>query len=432
MTPCRMRRARSEPLRVARRKAGFFWPAHVEKGSLMTEIWQLAALWLALALLATLLSIWLRIATALSEIVVGTVAQLVIGAAIGTAVLGTDQTWVKFLSGTGAILLTFLAGAELDPVVFRERWKEAGAIGFISFLAPFIGCAAGAYYLLGWEPMPSLLAGVAMSTTSVAVVYAVMLESGLNATDYGKVVLAACFVTDLGTVLALGLIFAPFTLKTLVFVVVCLAVLVFLPWITAQFFRLYGSRPSELETKYLLLLLFGLGALATWAESEAVLPAYLIGMILAGSVGKDHILIRRLRTLCFGFLTPFYFIRAGSFVSVPQLILAPAAFVLMLVIKLLTKFAGVYPVTVAFGAPRKEAMYTTLLMSTGLTFGTISSLFGLSHGIIDQAQYSGLVAAVIGSAVVPTLIANAFYLPKHLLPEDVQEDAVPAARSAAE
>lgn len=397
----------------------------------MTEIWTLAALWLGLALIATLLSIWLRIATALSEIVVGTIAQLIIGAVIGAAVLGTDQTWVKFLSGTGAVVLTFLAGAELDPVVFRERWKEAGAIGFISFLGPFFGCAAAAHYWLGWDAMPSWLAGVAMSTTSVAVVYAVMLEFGFNATDYGKVVLAACFVTDLGTVLALGFIFAPFTIKTLVLLLVCAAILIFLPWITAQFFRLYGGRPSELETKYLLFLLFALGALATWADSEAVLPAYLIGMILAGSVGKDHILIRRLRTLCFGFLTPFYFIRAGSFVSVPDLIAAPAAFVLMLVVKLITKIAGVYPVARAFGSPRQEGMYTTLLMSTGLTFGTISSLFGLSHGIIDQAQYSALVAAVIGSAVVPTLIANAFYLPRHLLPNGVEETAaVPATRPA--
>ena len=250
----------------------------------MAEIWQLATLWLLLALIATLLSSWLGIATALSEIVVGTIAQLVIGAVVGAAVLGTDQTWIKFLSGTGAILLTFLAGAELDPIVFRERWKEAGAIGFISFLAPFVGCAAAAHYVLGWEVMPSWLAGVAMSTTSVAVVYAVMLETGLNATDYGKVVLAACFITDLGTVLALGLIFAPFTMKTLIFVGVCLAILAFLPWITAQFFRLYGNRPSELETKYLLLLLFGLGALATWAESEAVLPAY---QEIADPTGRD-------------------------------------------------------------------------------------------------------------------------------------------------
>jgi glutathione-regulated potassium-efflux system ancillary protein KefC len=387
----------------------------------MTQLWALAALWLGLALIATLLSIWLRIATALSEIMVGTIAQLIIGAVIGATVLGTGETWIKFLAGSAAIVLTFLAGAELDPVVFRERWKEAGAIGLISFLAPFLGCTAIARYILGWDPMASWLGGVAMSTTSVAVVYAVMLEFGFNATDYGKVVLAACFVTDLGTVLALGLIFAPFTFKTLIFVVASIGALGILPWVTEKIFSRYGGRPSELETKYLLLVLFGMGALAAWADSEAVLPAYLIGMVLAGSVGKDHILIRRLRTFCFGFLTPFYFIRAGSFVSLPHLLAAPMAFLLMLGMKLVTKIVGVYPITRVFGSPRKEGMYTTLMMSTGLTFGTISSLFGLSHGIIDQSQYSVLVAAVIASAVVPTLIANAFCLPLHLLPDKEEE-----------
>jgi len=86
----------------------------------MTGIWALAALWLGLALIASLLSIWLRVSTALSEIIVGTVAQLIIGAAIGSAILGTDETWIKVLSGTGAIVLTFLAGAELDPTVFKR------------------------------------------------------------------------------------------------------------------------------------------------------------------------------------------------------------------------------------------------------------------------------------------------------------------------
>ena len=382
----------------------------------MTSVWALAALWLGLALIASLLSIWLRISTALSEIVVGTIAQLVIGAMIGQAVLGTDESWVKFLSGIGAIVLTFLAGAELDPAVFRLKWKEAAAVGLASFFFPFIGCAAAAHYILGWQVMPSWLAGVAMSTTSVAVVYAVMLEFGFNRTEYGKTVLAACFVTDLGTVVALGLIFAPFTIKTVVFLVVGVIVFLVLPWLTPRFFRLYGNRPSELETKFLLLCLFGMGALAAWADSEAVLPAYLIGMVLAGTVGKDHALIRRLRTLTFGFLTPFYFIRAGSFVSIPSLIAAPAAFLFFLLVKIGAKIVGVYPVTKFFAAPDREAMYTTLLMSTGLTFGTISSLFGLSHGIIDQKQYSSLVATVIGSAVIPTLIANAFYLPRHLLP----------------
>src|SRR6266849_3410338 len=389
----------------------------------MTETWALAALWLGLALVASLVSIWLRVATALSEIVVGTIAQLLIGALVGTAVLGGDQGWIKFLSGTGAIVLTFLAGAELDPEVFRRKWKDATAVGLISFFAPFFGCAAAARWLLGWGVEASWLAGIAMSTTSVAVVYAVMLEFGFNVTDYGKTVLAACFITDLGTVVALGLIFAPFTLKTALFVGGLGCAALALPWLTPRFFRRYGGRPSELETKFLLLFLFGLGALAGWADSEAVLPAYVLGMMLAGTVGKDHVLVRRLRTLTFGLLTPFYFLRAGSFVSVPTLIAAPAAFLLMLTVKVATKIAGVYPVTQAFRSPRKQGMYTTLLMSTGLTFGTISSLFGLSHGVVTQAQYSALVAAVIASAVVPTLIANIWFLPHHLLAKADQGDA---------
>lgn len=390
----------------------------------MTEIWALSALWVGLALIATLASIWLRVATALSEIVVGTVAQLVIGALVGTALLSTDAVWIKYLSGTGAIVLTFLAGAELDPEVFRRQWKETTVIGLIGFFAPFFGCAAAAYWVLGWPKEPSLLAGIAMSTTSVAVVYAVMLEFGLNKTNYGKSLLAACFINDLGTVIGLGLLFAPFTLKTLIFVGGMVGAALVLPWLTPRFFKRYGGRPSELETKYLLFCLFGLGALAGWADSEPVLPAYLIGMVLAGTVGKDHVLVRRLRTLTFGLLTPFYFIRAGSFVSVPALVAAPTAFLVMLVVKMATKFAGIYPATMAFRTPRTEAMYTTLLMSTGLTFGTISSLFGLSHHIIDQAQYSALVTAVVGSAVVPTLIANAWFMPRHLLPrtQEIQSE----------
>ncbi|HEX2790773.1 MAG TPA: cation:proton antiporter [Steroidobacteraceae bacterium] len=382
----------------------------------MTAIWAQAALWLGLALIATLTAMLLRIATALSEIVVGTIAQLLIGATIGTALLAGDATWIRFLAGAGAILLTFLAGAELDPVVFRRQWKQATAIGLVSFAAPFVGCAALARWTLGWDAQASWLAGVAMSTTSVAVVYAVMLEFGLNTTEYGKTVLAACFVTDLMTVVALGIIFAPFTYRTLIFLGVGLVAFWVLPWIVPRFFARYGGRPSELEAKFLMACLFGLGALASWAGSEAVLPAYLLGMVLAGTVGKDHALVRRLRTLIFGLLTPFYFIRAGSLVSLPALVAAPAAFLVLLSGKMLTKVAGVYPITRAYRSPRQEAIYTTLLMSTGLTFGTISALFGLSHQLISQAQYSALVAAVIGSAVVPTLIANAFFLPRHLLP----------------
>ncbi len=382
----------------------------------MENVWVLAALWVGLALIATLLAIWFRISTALSEIVVGTVAQLIIGAVIGIhGGLGAKTNWIGFLAGTGAIVLTFLAGAELDPAIFKTKWKEALIVGLVGFIGPFLGCTAVAHFVLHWSVRSSWLAGVALSTTSVAVVYAVMLELGFNTTDFGKAILAACFVNDLGTVIALGLIFSPFTYRTLIFIAVSIVVFAVLPFLTPRFFRRYGGRVSELEAKYLLFLLFAMGGLAVWAGSEAVLPAYMIGMVLAGTVGKDHSLIRRLRTLTFGLLTPFYFIRAGSFVSVPALIAAPMIFVVLFFAKMLSKVIGLFPTVRAFKYQREEGLYYTLMMSTGLTFGTISALFGLNHGIIDEAQYSHLVATVIGSAVVPTVIANAFFMPRHLL-----------------
>jgi len=383
----------------------------------MENVWFIAALWVGLALIATLLAIWLKISTALSEIVVGTVAQLVIGIAVGTDALGARSAWVTFLAGAGAILLTFLAGAELDPSVFRRKWKEATIVGLVGFFGPFLGAAAVAKFVLGWSGPASWLAGVALSTTSVAVVYAVMLELGFNRTGFGKAILAACFVNDLGTVIALGLIFSPFTLRTLVFVVVSVAVFAVLPYLTPRFFQRYGGRVSELEAKFILFALFIMGGLAVWAGSEAVLPAYIIGMVLAGTVGSDHVLVRRLRTLTFGLLTPFYFIRAGSFVSVPALVAAPLAFVALFLAKMVTKTIGLYPTVRAFNYVGRERLYYTLMMSTGLTFGTISALFGLNHGVITQGQYSHLVATVIGSAVIPTVVANAFFMPTHLIVE---------------
>ena len=250
----------------------------------------------------------------------------------------------------------------------------------------------------------------------MAVVYAVMLETGFNRTDYGKGILGACFVNDLGTVLALGIMFAPFTWRTLVFAVVSVLAFVLLPVVTPRLMNHYANRTAAFRTKWVLFVLFGLGTLAMWAGSEAVLPAYIAGMVLATALGTDHMFVRRLRTLAIGFLTPIYFLRAGSFVSLPALLAAPLVFFALFAGKVGTKIFGLYPIIGTFRDERNERWYYTLMMSTGLTFGTISALFGLTHGIVSQEQYSHLVAVVIGSAVIPTMIANAAFLPAHLLP----------------
>jgi len=397
----------------------------------MGNVWVLACVWVGLALVATLFAMRFKISTALTEIIAGTLAQWAIVSVVGPTGLGAKAEWITFLAGTGAVVLTFLAGAELDPVIFRLKWKEATAVGLVGFFGPFLGCTAVAHYILHWSVRSSWLAGVALSTTSVAVVYAVMLELGFNRTDFGKAILAACFINDLGTVIALGMIFSPFTFRTLCFVVASVVVFIALPFVTPRFFSRYGGHVSELEAKYLLFVLFGMGALAVWAGSEAVLPAYVIGIVLAGTVGKDHVLIRRLRTLTFGLLTPFYFLRAGSFVSVPVLLGAPLVFLALFGAKMGSKITGLFPTVRAFKYQREEGLYYTLMMSTGLTFGTISASFGLSHGVIDQAQYSHLVATVIASAVVPTMLANAWFMPRHLLHRPEKDSSSKEARAVA-
>lgn len=367
------------------------------------NVWVIAALWMCLALAAALGSAQFGISVALVEILLGFVAG-------NTLHLATNP-WIDFLAGTGSVLLTFLAGAEIDPDALRANFRESLTIGLFSFLAPGVGAFAAAYWVFGWTLHASEIAGVALSTTSVAVVYSVMVETGRNETELGKVILAACFVTDLGTVVALGLLFANYDLWLAVFVLVT-AFLVwlspkFLPW----FFSRLGNRVSEPEIKIVLLVLFGLGGLANLAGSEAVLPAYLIGMAVARQFLSNRVLAHRMRAIAFSMLTPFYFLKAGSYVSARAMVGGGLLIGAFFLVKMVTKGIGVYPWTLKFGFGKTTGMYTTLLMATGLTFGSISALFGLTHGYITQSQYTVLVAVVILSAVAPTLIAEKFFPP---------------------
>lgn len=403
-----------------------------ERRSIQLEhIYFIASLWLGLAIISAMIAYHFGISVSLVEICVGMITVAVAGAFGKADLLGTDLEWLRFLGSAGAVFLTFLAGAELDPDVMKTKIKEVTVIGIIGFLAPFIGCGLIAYYVVGWTLQASLLTGVALSTTSVAVVYAVMMSRGLNKTEFGKGVLGACFVNDIITVLALSFLFSPFTYKTFIFIAATIAVLFTLPLVTRYLTCIYAYRSAAIRTKWIIFVLFALGTLAVWSGSEAVLPAYLVGMILAGSAAKDSDWIRRFRTLTVGFLTPFYFLRAGMLVSLNSLAAAPLVFLALLAGKVLSKIFGLFPVIGIFRKNSKERWYYTLMMSTGLTFGTISALFGLSHNIISQTQYSFVVAAVISSAVVPTLIAEFGFLPKHLLPKEdsqmigeLQEDEI--------
>ena len=372
---------------------------------MLENIWFIAAIWMGLAFVASLISIRLGVSVALVEILVGVIAGNFLG-------VHKTTEWINFLAMLGSGVLTFLAGAEIDPVSLRSNLKASFIIGILSFLLPFLGVWFFTQYVLGWQLQQAQIAGIALSTTSVAVVYAVMIEKGLSHTALGKMILAACFITDFGTVLALGVLFADFSGRMVIFILVLLVVLWFMPrWTRYVIVRMGATRVSEPEVKFILLVLFFLGGLATMAKSEAVLPAYLLGLVVAGVFIRDKTLVHRMRSIAFAMFTPFYFLKAGLYISLPALWTALGVVLVLLVLKIFSKVAGVWPFARAFKMRTREANYTTLLMATGLTFGTISALFGLNNKIIDQTQYTILVTVVILSAVVPTIIAQQFFQP---------------------
>src|SRR5438876_1984654 len=369
------------------------------------NVWFVAAIWMALALVASLVSIRIGISVALIEIFIGVIAGNFLN-------LTASNEWINFLALLGSGVLTFLAGAEIDPRSLKANLRASVLIGVLSFAVPFGLIWLFAQFVLGWPLHQAQIARIALSTTSVAVVYAVMIEGGFSDTAMGKMILAACFITDFGTVLALGGLFANYNIWLLVFVVTMCIVLWFMPtWTQGMIDKLGATRVSEPEVKFIFFVLFFLGGLATTAKSEAVLPAYLVGLVVAGVFLRDKTLVHRMRSIAFAMFTPFYFIKAGLYVSLPALwsgLLIIGAFLLL---KMMTKTIGVWPLARLHYMRPREAAYTTLLMATGLTFGTISALFGYQNKIIDQRQYTILVTVVILSALVPTLFAQKLFQP---------------------
>jgi Kef-type K+ transport system membrane component KefB len=367
-------------------------------------------LW-ALIFLAGLLSVELGLSVAIIEISLGV---------IGGNFLGLQPTpWIAYLAGFGGILLTFLAGAEVDTQVLKSKFKESFFIGGISFAAPFLGAMGYAYYVLGWSWPASKIAGIALSTTSLAVVYAVLVETGLTHTELGKIIMAATFVTDLGTAVALSLLFLEFNWFTLVFLAASALFIYIIPKIYPWICTRYGERVIEPEIKFLFLILVAFMYLARLGASHAILPAFVLGLALSNQFMKNRKLQHRLRVVAFAIITPFFFINGGMNISLKLLLLNGGLLLQMLLVKQVTKIAGVYPLARKY-LPQ-GAMYTTLLMSTGLTMGTISSVFGLTGGFINPIQFSVLVAAVVLSAIIPTFIAQKWFEPAYQLPENNED-----------
>jgi Kef-type K+ transport system membrane component KefB len=363
---------------------------------------QVAAVLAATIVLASIVSVEVGLSVALIELGLGVLVGNLLN-------VDPNTDWLVFIATFASIVLTFLAGAEVDPDDFRARWVASVSIGVVSFVGPFVVAGLIAYGPLGWDTKAALIAGTALSTTSLAVVYAVLVETALNTTSIGKLIMSACFVTDMGTAIALSAIFIKPNAWFPAFLVVSIALIVVLPKLAPWFFRRYGDRVIEPEIKLIFLCLFILMVLANAAKGHAVLPAFVLGLVMAKHYQEHKQEQERLRVVAFAFLTPFFFLRGGLNVSLGAVFANLGLLGILFAAKMVPKVGLIMPLGRRY-VP-EYATFTTLLMSTGLTFGTISSLYGLQAGIIDKTQFSLLVTVVVFSAIVPTAIAQRWFSP---------------------
>ena len=361
----------------------------------------LAALLAITILLASMVSIEIGLSVALIE--------LAAGVAVGNLFTVTVPDWLSFVGTFAGVMLTFLAGAEVDVPQFRREWQASISIGAVSFAAPFVVALGACYWLAGWNRDQAEIGGLALSTTSLAVVYAVLVETGLNRTVIGKRIMSATFVTDILTVIGLSVLFITPNVWVIPFAAVSVGFIWGLPKISPWFFGRYGDRVIEPEIKLVFAALFILMYLGTKADSQAVLPAFVLGLAMSAHYAEHRKEQERLRVVAFAFLTPFFFIKGGLYVSLSAVWANLGVLALLVVAKIAPKIGGVYPLARKYTSP--HAAFTTLLMSTGLTFGTITSLYGLQAGIIDRTQFSLLVTVVVLSAIIPTAIAQRLFTP---------------------
>lgn len=375
----------------------------------------IAALLAGTVLLASMISVEIGLSVALIELFLGVVVGNVFDLAV--------PTWLAFLGSFAGMLLTFQAGAEVDVPQFKREWRASLSIGLVSFFAPFVVVGLVSYYALGWNRQEAEIGGLALSTTSLAVVYAVLVETGLNRELVGKRLMSATFVTDIATVTGLTILFVTPTLWVILFAGVSIVLIVGLPKVAPWFFGRYGNRVIEPEIKLVFASLFLLMWLGDKANSQAALPAFILGLTMSTHYVQHRTEQERMRVVAFAFLTPFFFLKGGMSVSAVALWANLGILAVLFAAKMGPKIGAVYPLARRYTAP--HAAFTTLLMSTGLTFGTITSLYGLNSGIIDSTKFSLLIAVVVLSAIVPTAIAQRYFDPR-AEPHDAHRPASPS------
>ena len=315
-----------------------------------------------------------------------------------------DVPWISFISDLGLLSIMFIAGFEVDAKILRLHLTRNCLVGATSFGVPFALLIITG--LIAQFPLrETVIMTLALSTTSLAIVFTVIRETNLIASVEGQILLGAAMVVDLISMILLGIIFVEYSLTNLIAFIGLVAVILLAKKVLIPTFERYKGNRVEIELKIILLLLLSLGILAEQAGVHAALIAFLLGIMLS-NIDPDHEeIITKLNTVVFSLLAPLFFFHAGLNIDFKEL--DSFHVIVMLVVAVMAiggKYAGSYlGLYYLFQRNKRLSRFGGLLFNYRLSFGIVTAMYAFERGALSTGVYN-IVLLVIAISSIFTVI----------------------------
>jgi len=318
-----------------------------------------------------------------AEVGVATSILILFGGVVAQYTILIDAPeMIAVFANIGLLTLLYMAGLEIDFDLMREEIKPALIMGFSSFIYPFSAILILTVYFIGIEPYTALLATIAISATSIAVIYPILRSrSGGTLDESGKLILSSAMIAELCTICVWGLFFSKFSILLILFIIALFIFTFTFPFFGRKIFSHFKGNVVDFEFKMILFLILGMAMLSEHVGIEAAIVAFLLGMSTSQVVIQHENLDIKLRGVVFGFFAPIFFFNVGLSLDVPNLIENWYFTVLFLTVGFAATYTGVYA-TCRFVMPEYEA------------------------GIFNQGLYSSILGAVVLSTMISSVIVR--------------------------
>ncbi|MFP4559684.1 MAG: cation:proton antiporter [Archaeoglobaceae archaeon] len=350
-----------------------------------------------LVLISAVISVEVSIAVPILEVVAG---------AVGANLFGLEFTPLfQYLSFLGLVSLMYVAGLEVNLKLMRDNLGRGGVTGITSFLVPFMVITLLLYFLVHpfkGEVDRSVITGIIFSATSLAIVYPILKECGFIEFDVGKVILGSAAFSEVMAMLVFSFFFLEFSVFTLLLILVFFISIFTLPDLSEFLLKRYKNELPEIELRFILVLLLGISTLSQIANVEVAISAFFLGIITSEVIKDIGELEKKLRSLVFGFLSPFFFFGVGMEI-VPQLIF-PNLYLIALLFAIAYPFKLLGTFIAAKMNMPTHARYISFLFNMPLPLGLLIAVLAHEAGIYDKALYASIIVVILCSAVLSSFV----------------------------